>query len=68
MNYYALYIWEESGDTFIYHLGTRETLDDAEGRARSILNSFHNELDQGDNLCWRVGPFRSLKHRALCLD
>ena len=65
MTQYALYLWDDDHDIFIYELGEFDNAEQAVEEARSIMTSTHREFVENDNPCWQVGPFRSLKRRSL---
>ena len=65
MTPYALFIWDDECDVYIYELGDFDSADQAVEEAHGIMRSAHRDFVENDNPCWHVGPFRSLKRRSV---
>jgi hypothetical protein len=60
---YTLWLWEESGDMFIYNLGKHEARGNLDEQyvpqgavmlAYDIMGLHHSEFVRSDNPCWQV--------------
>jgi hypothetical protein len=60
MTPFALYLWDNNRDIFIYELGEFDNAEQAQEEAQRIMRSEHKEFVESDSPCWQVGPFRSL--------
>ncbi len=51
---YSLWLWEETGNMFIYDLGEHQTVDAAAFLAHSVMHANHSDFVAQGNSWWRV--------------